>query len=253
MRRSYVSATATLSITLFLATACAAVAGEPARAPAGSELPPEASAAAAPEVHLNLIDKKLALSLAVDMQAQIEMAEFALKSIGNDGLRRFVTARLEDQRKFADELNTLTDGRAASMLAQARREIEQDRAPDRVPEKKFRLLSVRNATAMLARIRVEILQEVAALQCGELAAKSADQFDVHYLRYDLLNQMQTLATLGVFEQQASADFAQLIHRAWTRQQAHYVSAGQLLRQLETAPLAAVVPVPNELVETVTQP
>jgi len=103
---------------------------------------------------------------------------------------------------------------------------------------------------MLARIRVEILQDYAAMQRAELAAKSADQFDLHYLRCDLLNQMQTLAMLRVFEHQASADFAQVIHRAWASAHEQFESANRLLLQLETPPLAGIAPAEPEPVELI---
>jgi hypothetical protein len=267
MRRIPFTGTVTLSAALLVSFACTVQAGEPeALVPTNPPIDigtPPAEAGAAPEVHLNLIDQKLALSLAVDTQGQIEMAEFALKSIANDALRRLVTVRLEGQRDFAAELNMLTGGRAESTLAQARREIEKDRAPDNVPDKRFRLLSIRSATAMLARIRVEILQEYAAMQRDELAAKSGEQFDRNYLQRDLLNQMQVLATLRVFEHQASADFAQVIHRTWARAHEQFELANQLLLQLETAPLAGVAPAQPDpvevapaqpaLVETVAEP
>jgi predicted outer membrane protein len=258
MRRISFARTVALSAVLLVISAWAALAGEPesllpSRPPIDAGTPPVEAGGAGPEVHLNLIDQKLALSLAVDTQGQIEMAEFALKSITNDSLRRFVTVRLGCQRDFAASLNTLTGGRAGSTLAQARREIDNDRAPEQTPDKKFRLLSVRNATAMLARIRVEILQQYAAMQHGELAAMSAEKFDLHYLRCDLINQMQTLAMLQVFEHQASADFAQVIHRAWAHAYEQFESAKQLLVQLEPAPLAGLAPVQSDLVEAGTEP
>ena len=254
MRRISFAGTVALSAALLFALICAAQAGEPeALVPSSPPIDVRIAlddAGAAPEVHLNLIDQKLALSLAVDTQWQIEMAEFALTSITNDALGRFVTVRLEGQRDFAAELNTLTKGRTGAALARARREIEKDRAPNKVSKKGFRLLSIRSATAMLARIRVEILQEYAAMQRGELAATSAEEFDRHYVQCDLLNQMQVLATLKVFEHQASADFAQVIHRAWARTHEQFELANQLLLQLEMAPLAGVAPVQLDLVETI---
>ena len=258
MRHISCARTVALSAALLVISAGAARAGEPEALLPGSppidvRVPLDDDAGAAPEVHLNLIDQKLALSLAVDTQWLIEMAEFAQTSIVNDALGRFVTVRLESHRDFAAELNALTKGRAASALARARREIEKDRVPDKVSKKKFRLLSVRSATAMLARIRVEILQEYAAMQRGELAAKSAEEFDLYYLQFDLLNQMQVLATLKVFEHQASADFAEVIHRAWARTYAQFGIANQLLLQLETRPLAGVAPLQPDLVEIVAEP
>lgn len=246
MRRISLIDKAALPSALLFIFASTALAADPA----ATTLPPSPAIEAAepldvptpaPQVNLNLIDQKLALSLAVDTQAQIDMAEYALKTIVNDAVRRFVTVRLEGQRNFADQLDTLTDGRAREALAQARREIEEDRAPGKSREKKFRLLSLRSATAMLARIRLEILQEYAEMQRGDLAAKSVEEFDRYYLRCDILNQMQVLATLKVFEGEASEDFAAVIHQSWTTTKEHFDNARQLLLQLETAPLAGITP------------
>lgn len=205
-------------------------------------------AGGATQVHLNLIDQKLALSLAVDTEWQITMSRFALDGVTSDALRQFVARRLEGQQDFCRQLNRLTKGRTRKALARARREIEADRDPTQVPEKKFRLLSVRNATAMLARVRLEILQDYAAMQQQALAAASADEFDRRYLRYDLLNQMQALATLGVFEAQASEDFAQVIHAVRVRTRQQFAAAQRLLRQMETAPLADVATSQEELAD-----
>lgn len=197
---------------------------------------------APPEVHLNLIDQKLALSLAIETHAQIEMGEFASRSIASDALRRLVTTRLESLREFAAELSALSEGRTQSAIEQAQREIDRDRAPNASRDSSFRLLSLRNATAMLARIRLEIQQEYAEMVRGDLAAKSNEQFDRHYLRFDVLNQMQSLAAFKVFDAQASADFARVIHLASLRAQGDLDRSRQLLLQLETAPLAETAPV-----------
>jgi hypothetical protein len=209
--------------------------------------------AADAEVHLNLIDQKLALSLAVDTHAQIEFADFALKGVANDALRQYLSVRLEGQHAFATRLDTLTGGRTRSAIVRAMREIEDDRAADRSQKTGLRLLSLRNASAMLARIRLEILQEYAQTLRGELSAKSAEEFDRVYLRFELANQMQMLAALRVFENQASDDFALVIHEAWTAAKDELLHARQLLLQLETAPLVDQTAAKPTLTEAITQP
>ena len=190
------------------------------------------------KVHLNIVDQKLALSLAVDTQMQIEMGQLALESIRNDTLRRLLTARLDTQRAFVEQLETLTQDRAGEEIAQARRAIENDKASDGDDTKRFSLLALRrNATAMLVRIRVEILQKYGQMVCRELNAEHTDEFDRHYLQCDLLHQMQMLATLEVFADQASADFAQVIRREAVAATEQLHLTRQLALQLETLPLA----------------
>jgi hypothetical protein len=198
--------------------------------------------AALADVHLNVVDQKLALSLAVDTHMQIEMAELALESVQNEGLRRLLTNRLESQRAFATQLETLTEGRASRAIAEARQEIAKDAEGEDAG--RFRLLDLRrNATGMLVRIRMEILQKYGQMVCDELEAKSAAEFDRHYLHSDLLHQMQMLATMEVLAGQASADFAQVIGHAATSAKEQLVLAQQLWLQLDTLPLAKTPEVP----------
>ena len=257
MRRIPRACAAPWSAALAVCIVGAAAAGEPeALLPTKTPLATGVAldeASAAEEVHLNLIDQKLALSLAVDTHGHIKMAQFALESIDSDAVRQLVTARLASQRDFAAELNLLTKGRTVKTLNKALRQIAQERAPDFVPEKKFRLLSIRNATALLARIRLEIQQDYAAMQQAELVAQSAEAFDRRYLRCDLVNQMQSLAALKVYESQASEDFARVLHRHWVRAAAQYDAARELLRQLAAPALADVAPVRVEIVGAATEP
>jgi hypothetical protein len=256
MRRVPFTCTAALVAGLYSISVCTAQVSDHATAvpqnPPSEIADPLDAPAPSTEVNLNLIDQKLALSLAVDTRAQIDIADLALKTIASDPLRRYVTERLESQRAFAARLDALTEGRTREALARALREIENDKA-EKSPDAKFRLLSIRNATAMLARIRLEILQEYAQLLYAERASKSAEEFDRHYLRSDLLNQMQMLATLKVFEGQASDDFGRVIREAQSTASAQLDRGRQLLMQLETAPLAGAPAVKPALAETIVTP
>ncbi len=200
------------------------------------------------DVHLNIVDQKLALSLAVDTQMQIEMGELALTSIHNEALRGMLSARLDEQRAFVAQLETLTAGRAGKALDQARREIKDDQ--DGNGSRRLRLLDLRrNATALLVRIRMEVLQKYSRMVCGELKPASGDDFDRHYLQCDLLNQMQMLATLEVFADQASQDFAQVLQREAATAKEQIEHTQQFALQLETLPLAGNAAAKPLVVET----
>ncbi len=135
------------------------------------------------DVHLNVVDQKLALSLAVDTWGQIASGEAALPSIQSEALKRLLTERLETQRDFLKTLETLTGGRCCEAIEQAVDEIERDAKVEKPRIARFRPLALsRNATAMIVRIRVEILQQYTAAINKQLANQSGEQFDRHFLR-----------------------------------------------------------------------
>ncbi len=205
-----------------------------------------ASAPLAP-VNLNIIDQKLALSLAVDTWGQIAANERALEAATSEPLRTLIARRLETQRAFSTLLDTLTGGRTSTAIEDARREIAADAAPSQTKVVRFRPLALhKNATAMMVRIRLEILEEYLANVQSGLQTQSANEFDRHFLRGDILHQMQLLAMLEVFERQASNDFAAVIKQEIDAASEHLTHSRQTLSQLETAPLAgaptAVIPI-----------
>src|SRR5262249_1970758 len=70
-------------------------------------------------VSLNLVDQKLALSLAVDMHGQMDLTQFALEGVTDEVLRRALSTRLDAQRDFSTQLETLTSGRSKTALDRA--------------------------------------------------------------------------------------------------------------------------------------
>lgn len=199
---------------------------------------PEPVPTPAPVVSLNIIDQKLALSLAVDTWGQIAANERALEAATSEPLRTLIVRRLETQRAFASLLDTLTGGRTTVAIEDARREIAADAANTKTKVVHFRPLALhKNATAMMVRIRMEILESYLAEVQSGLASKTAGEFDCHFLRGDVLHQMQLLAMLEVFERQASADFAGVIKQEIEAAREHLGRSRQTLVQLETAPLA----------------
>ena len=196
--------------------------------PAAETTDPMGSGVAGPEVHLNLVDQKLAVSLAVDTHAQIELTEFALKGVASDALRRYLTIRLESQHAFAARLDALTGGRTREAIVRALRKSRMIR-----PRTSHKARSCDYCRcAMPARWWLasdwKFCRSTPKPCRTELAAKSSEEFDRHYLRYELANQMQMLAALRVFETQASADFALVIREAWTTAKEQLDHARQLL-------------------------
>lgn len=249
MRRYFATLPASLAVAIVLSAPALA---QETQQPGGVERPGAAPIAA--EVHLNLVDQKLALSIAVDTLAQIELGEFALNSTANEALRKMLSGRIEEHRAVAARLESLTGGKSKTAIARALREIEEDRLASAARPKKFSLTSAsQQATAMVVRIRVEHLQEFARLLRRELEAKQAAEFDRHFLRMDVLNQMQMQALLKVFEGQASSDFAAVIHEVLEGGQSHLDRSRQLLLQLEAVPLTAGAPLDPPLVETAVKP
>ncbi len=255
MRRNPITYAAALLAVLFTASPCVAQETEvqfsenqsperPAR-PIGQ---PAEQTIDLEKVNLNLVDQKLALSLAVDTQGQLEMLDYALKSASHEGLRRLLSDRRADQQAFAAVLNQLTHNRAEEAIDRARQDIAADKLPDRQPQRLNLLALRRNATAMVVRIRLEQLQEYTQMLCCELNATSSTHFDRDYLRCEMLHQMQILAMLKVFEGQASADFAQVIRQASVDCADYLTRAKQTLLQIETAPLADTTPVAAAVVE-----
>ncbi len=204
---------------------------------ADSRNPADLSAITPKVVSLNIVDHKLALSLAVDTWAQIAAVEAALPSIRNELLKQDLTARLETQRTFLAQLETLTGGRCGDAIKHALGEIARDAKVETVQAVRFRPLALqKNATAMIVRIRVEILQQYTDLINEHLATRADAEFDRYFLRNDLLHQMQMLAMLHVFAGQASPDFAELIDAAAVVAEERLAASRQVLLQIESTPL-----------------
>jgi len=75
-------------------------------------------------VSLNMIDQKVAVSMAVEAQVQIDLVEHALPKIHDPRLRRLTERKLALYRALFETLDDLSDGRARSMLAR----VSADRA-----------------------------------------------------------------------------------------------------------------------------
>jgi hypothetical protein len=208
-------------------------------------------------VRLSIVDEKLALSLAVEMHIQIELAQVALAVIRHEDLKRFTGKKLGQYRRLLNTLETLTDGRASKVLLQATRKTERLAAsseaaltaspeisnPSPVKSGRKRGIGdiVQNATAnTIVRVRLGIAQEYAQLLRAELEAAPAEEFDRRYFSVERFNQMQVLAMLRVFEQQASPDFARIVHRAAVAAESHASEARQIVEQIKLLPQVSPV-------------
>jgi predicted outer membrane protein len=212
-------------------------------------------------VSLTIIDEKLALSLAVETHIQIELAQFALAGIRQEGLKHFTETKLRHYRQVFQTLEVLTGGRAGKVLSRATRKTEVMAASsDAAPTAGNSSLArrgrkggigsiVQNATdSAIQCVRLAIGQEYADLLRVELETALPEEFDRRYLSVESVNQMQVLAMLRVFEQQASPEFARIIHLATVAAESHASEGRQAIEQFRSPPQAPPVS-PGEVVNT----
>jgi len=226
-------------------------------------------------LRLSMVDEKLALSLAVEAHVQIELLQFAVAELDNAALRNLAENRLALHRGLFVALDDLTAGRAASMLNAAAasdattsdappaetKTAETDSADKRTDDKQLAAASssvrksgkgakrgglkaaVANATnAAILRVRLDVAGEYADLLRSELESEESAEFDRAYSTLDVVNQMQVLALLRVFERQASEDFAAIIHRATTLAETQLDQARELAQDSDQSPVDPMVAV-----------
>jgi hypothetical protein len=208
-------------------------------------------------VSLTIIDEKLALSLAVETHIQIELAQSALAGIRHKDLKHFTEKKLRHYRQLLNTLETLTGGRASKALSRATRKSDAGAAranaapvvSNRSSAKSGRQEGiadiVQNTTAnAILRVRLAIAQEYARLLRAERDTALPEEFDRGYLSVEGFNQMQLVAMLRVFEQQASPEFARIIHLATVAAESHASEGRHVVEQLNRPPAS-----PGEVANT----
>lgn len=226
-----------------------AAADEPGARPeilASEYLAPQSEIAA---IRLSIVDEKLALSWAIETHIQIELATFALAGIRDKVLMDFTERKRQHYRQVFNTLDELTGGRAGKVLARATRNTEVKTASDNAaategnsnPARRGHKggigAIVQNATEnAILRVRLAIGQEYAQLLRVELETAPPEEFDRRYASVEGVNQMQVLATLRVFEQQASPGFAQIVHLATVVAESHASEGRQVIEQFKSLPL-----------------
>ncbi|MGD9722876.1 MAG: hypothetical protein AB7O59_22190 [Pirellulales bacterium] len=207
------------------------------------------------DVALTLIDEKLALSLAVETHVQIELTQYALACVHDEGLKQLTQSKLDGYRRLFHTVDALTEGRARAMLVSPAADVaSQTDAPRSADAEKPRAKSrkraggglsnvLQNATAKaVLRVRLEIAQQYSALLRSELELSPPGEFDRRYAGMELFGQLQWLAMLRVFEAQASPDFGKLVHLATAASEHHLLESRQVAERLHgTSPLQDVSP------------
>jgi len=197
-----------------------------------TDKPTSASAKEGNAPHLNIVDHKLALCLAVDLTAQLEMSEQALKETKSESIHQLISTNLSQQRQLAERLELLTGGRTKAAIQRALHEIKNHTPPP------TGLAAIRqDATAAVVRIRLEIAQENGRLLHDQMRAKG-DGYDRAYLQAEIIGQTQYIATLLVFARQASDDFTPLIEAATAQAQCHLAAARLLVAEPQANQLAS---------------
>ncbi len=220
----------------------------------------DASAASAPvelllpaaqldEISLSIVDDKLVMSLAVEAHVQLQLSEFALTIIGDARLKTLTEQKLRGYRQLYCTLNELTGGRANAMLARYRNvaATSSDTGGEKAPPARQKTLGVGDimqnaATKAILRVRLEIASEYVDLLKTELELSPPGEFDRRYIAIEFYNQMQVLAMLRVFEEQASPDLARVIHLATMATEGNLLEARQVIAQMKST-----LPLPKEQV------
>jgi hypothetical protein len=172
----------------------------------------------------------------------------------SDGRARSMLARVEaDRARRRPVSDTLTSGEPSQVQTSATTTTAQIidshvKAPQATPAvittKSTRAKSagskgglsgvLENATTnAIMRVRLDIAEAYHEMLRAEMATLAPAEFDRHYLHTETVNQMQVLAMLRVFEQQASPEFARVLHQATLAAERHTV---ELKAVAESAPL-----------------
>jgi hypothetical protein len=191
-------------------------------------------------MNLSMMDQKIALSLAVETHVQIELLEDSLGKIHDAELKRLVETKRQLYGSLLNTLNDLTNGRAANMLDAADGQGQQptaaaDSTKSAGSAKGGVRSALQNAThGAILRIRLQIAGQYTDILRAELADSPPADFDRHFMAADVVNQMQAVAILRVFERQASEDFAKIIRMARAAAEGHLDESRQLGQQLESS-------------------
>jgi hypothetical protein len=192
------------------------------------------------EVNLSIVDDKLAMSLAVEAHLQIELTEFALASITDPQLKAHTEEKLRSYRQLYETLNELCGGRPNAMLGRVAKADDEEAGPaggDASGKKRKRGGGIgdilqNTATKAILKVRLEIAQQYTDMLRAELELSPPGEFDRRYIGIEVYNQMQVLAMLRVFEEQASKEFGRLIHVATVATEGHLVNARTVIDQLK---------------------
>ncbi|MEX0677402.1 MAG: hypothetical protein WD063_10020 [Pirellulales bacterium] len=190
-------------------------------------------------INLSMIDRKLALSLTVEIHVQIELLEYSLGEVHDAALKRLLESKRQLYCSLLNTLNDLTGGRAATMLDAANgKKPQPESATDSAKVSHWGKGGVRaalqNATdSAILRVRLEIARQYTDILRTQLQACPPADFDCNFMAADLVNQMQAVAILRVFEHQASEDFAKIIRVARAAAEGHLNESRQLVQQLDS--------------------
>jgi predicted outer membrane protein len=169
----------------------------------GDEERPEAAAPDGESIHLTLVDRRIAANLAIDAQAEIQLAQFAASHARDASVKRFGEAMARQYDAFAGQMDALSGSLASAAWNTKTADDDRPRSP-------IRLI---NAERSLMRIKLEVVRECASLLQGELQSMPTDEFDRNYLRAHVVRQIQMLGTLKALERHASPGFVSTLVEA----------------------------------------
>ncbi|MBI3837542.1 MAG: hypothetical protein HY288_06375 [Planctomycetia bacterium] len=163
----------------------------------GDDAAPEAAASDGDSIHLTLIDRRISANLAIDAQAEIQLAQFGAAHARDPSVKRFAEALAKQFDLLAGNMDVLSGSLASPIWNSTAGDDARPRSP-------FRLI---NAERTLLRIKLEVVRACADVLQAELESLPADEFDRSYLRAHIVRQIQMLGTLKALERHASPGYA----------------------------------------------
>lgn len=257
-------AAAAIALWLTLAAAITSHAAETTAAGAGSAETIElARPAELDGVSLTVIDRKLALSLAVEIYLQVALIDDVIDRIQDPDLKRLTERKLQLYRGMFVAFDRLVQGRAMKILTDgghqvllpgasgnAGESVDKDQSmpcglvagPAREQSKRdahgeqpsggLRYVLSQISEIAILQARIEISNQYQDIWHAELEPVPAGDFDRRYLSTDSVNQMQVVGMLRACERRASSDFARIIHRATASAEDQLAQCMRIARRIE---------------------
>lgn len=196
---------------------------------------PAAEATPAPTIRLSIVDKRMATVLAIDQQAEIELAQYAISHAAREEVKQYAQQVAAETAAFLKSWDERTGGQISlgtrriaesnENVAHREGETAAGDSPGRAP---FALL---NAERTLMHMKLEITQQCAQAALAELGATPTTDLDRSYLDHQLFRQMEMLATLKVLQRYATPRLAPLLEEAGKLAQRHFDQAKAILTTL----------------------
>ncbi|HEX3726364.1 MAG TPA: hypothetical protein VHV08_08975 [Pirellulales bacterium] len=172
--------------------------------------------------HLSVVDRRLMTCVILDIQSEIELAQWAAKHARDDSVRKFAAKVGNEWSAFLRTLDERTGGRSMVTLRNVAHETEQ--TPEEVAQAlhpaKRSMLNMLNVERTLMRMKQEIVADSAESLRSQLESGSQDEIDSFWVGSEVFRQVQMQCTLKVLRKYSSATMGPIFDEAIKTSQRH---------------------------------